>query len=85
MPPDIKSQVAATIESYLEKRYGPNGPVFLGDCAAVRQEIIRIPQLLFFLGRHGMTQADVKQGVSDMTAKLCSAAKDCMDKALADC
>ena len=85
LPPDVKSQVAATIESYLEKRYGPNGPVFFGDCAAVRQEIIRIPQLLFLLGRHGMTQADVKQGVSDMTAKLCSAAKDCMDKALADC
>jgi len=85
LPPDVKSQVAATIESFLERRYGPNGPVFMGNCSAVKQEIIRIPQLLSLLSRHGMSQADVKQGVSDMAGKLCSAAQDCIDKSLADC
>ncbi len=85
LPADIKSQVAATIESFLDKRYGPNGPVFMGDCSGVNKEILRIPQILFLLRRHGMTQDDVSQGVTQMVDKLCPAIQDCMSKALADC
>lgn len=85
LPSDIKNQVAATIESFLEKRYGPNGPVFMGNCSGVNNEILRIPQILFLLRRHGMTQDDVGQGVMEMVDKLCPAIQDCMSKALADC
>lgn len=85
LPADIKSQVADTIESFLDKRYGPNGPVFMGDCSGVNKEILRIPQILFLLRRHGMTQDDVSQGLTQMVDKLCPAIQDCISKALADC
>jgi len=85
LPTDIKSQVADTIESFLEKRYGPNGPVFMGDCTGTTKEVLRIPQILFLLRRHGITQDDVSQGVTQMVDKLCPAIQDCMSKALADC